>query len=74
LSGPTLSGSGHSGEMRWGFYIGGNVGWRFAERWTLMVGAQFQYLDNFEGSFGGRKVQLDMGATAMVTAGVGFNF
>jgi hypothetical protein len=72
--GPTISGRGQASEFLFGFYIGANASWRFSERWSLLAGAQYQYLGSYDHVFGGRKVELDMGSAIFVTAGIGFSF
>jgi hypothetical protein len=72
--GPTLSGSGSASGFELGFYVGATATYSLSERWDLVGGAQYQYLDNFRHNFGGRDVNLDFSQTILVTIGVGFKF
>jgi hypothetical protein len=70
----TSRGSGSACDFVWGGYVSGKVLYRFAENWSLEGGAQFQALGKFDQSLGGRRVELDLGETIFVTAGVSYSF
>jgi hypothetical protein len=72
--GPTLAGSGSATGVQLGFYVGGTATYALSDRWDLVGGAQYQYLDAFEHNFAGRAVTLDFRQTILVTIGVGFKF
>jgi hypothetical protein len=74
VRGATVSGDGHADDFLWGFYIAGNAAWQFSERWSVIGGVQFQDLNNFNHSFGGRQVEVDMSKSIFVTLGLSFNF
>ena len=74
MKGATLSGSGSADEFLWGFYVGGNASWQFAQRWSAVAGVQYQDLSDFNHAFGGRQVEVDMSKSIFVTVGLSFNF
>jgi len=74
IQGATASGSGHADEMLWGFYVAGNISWQFAERWSAVAGVQYQYLNDFSHSFGGRQVEVNLSESIFATVGISFNF
>jgi hypothetical protein len=74
VRGPAVSGTGHGSDFLWGFYVGGTVSYDLTERWSLVAGAQYQFLDQYRHIFGGREVEADFSQTILVTVGVGFKF
>ena len=74
VNGDPVSGSGHAGQMRFGGYAAGDVSWQFAQRWSVVAGAQYQTLGNFNHSYGGREVVLNLSHSVFATLGVSFNF
>jgi len=70
----SISGSGHDSEILWGAYVGANIAWDFSEKWSAVGGVQYQYLGNYEHTFGGRKVELDLSSSIFVTVGVSYRF
>jgi hypothetical protein len=74
VRGPALTGSGHGSDFLWGFYVSGTATYDLTERWSLVGGAQYQFLDQYQHTFGGRSVVVDFSQTILVTLGVGFNF
>ena len=74
MNGDTVSGSGHAGEMRFGGYVAGDIAWQFAQRWSVVAGAQYQTLGNLTHSYGGRDVTLNLSHSVFATFGVSFNF
>jgi hypothetical protein len=67
-------GSGSDWEVLWGCYAGANVAYQFAENWSVVGGAQYQYLGDYEHSFGGRKVEVDFTKSIFVTIGLSWTF
>jgi hypothetical protein len=74
VRGETLSGSGHTDPMCWGFYVGGSVAWQFAEHWGVLLGMQYQDLGKLNRSFGGRDVELDLSESIFATLGISYHF
>jgi hypothetical protein len=70
----TLSGRGDDWDVLWGGYVSAAVTWYLSERWSLIGGAQFQTLGDYEHSFGGRKVEVDLSNTWFVTLGLSYKF
>ena len=71
---PAVAGAGHNTQVLWGFYLGANAAYQFSERWSAILGVQFQDVGTYSHSFGGRQVDADLGHSVFVTAGVGWNF
>ena len=71
---PTLSGGGSDGELLWGFYLDATASYRFSERWSAILGVQYQDVGTYSHSFSGRRVDADLGHSVFVTLGVGWNF
>jgi len=74
MNGDTVSGSGHAGQMRFGGYAAGDISWQFAQRWSVVAGAQYQTLGNFTHSYGGREVVLNLSHSVFATLAVSWNF
>ena len=74
VSGAPLSGNGHADEMLWGFYAGATASYQFSQRWSAVAGVQYQDLQNFNHSFGGRQVEVKLSESLFVTVGVGLSF
>lgn len=70
----TLSGSGDDWDVLWGGYASATVTWALSERWSLAGGAQFQTLTDYEHSFGGREVEVNLGNCWFVTFGLTYTF
>jgi hypothetical protein len=70
----TLSGSGSDCDVLWGGYVSAAVTWYLSERWSLIGGGQFQTLGDYEHSFGGRKVEVDLSNCWFVTLGLSYKF
>ncbi len=68
------SGSGSDCDVLWGGYLSAALTCYLSERWSLVGGAQFQTLQNYEHSFGGREVEVDLGNTWFVTFGLSYKF
>jgi len=68
------SGSGSDCDVLWGGYINVALTWYLSERWSLVGGGQYQSLANYENSFGGRKVEVDLGHTWFMTFGLSYTF
>lgn len=70
----TLSGRGGDFDVLWGGYVSAAVTWYLSERWSLAGGAQYQTLGDYEHSFGGRKVEVDLNNSWFVTFGLSYKF
>jgi hypothetical protein len=57
-----------------GGYAGGGLAYALNEQWSVLAGAQFQTAGRSINEQGGKQSVLDMGATIVVTLGVGFSF
>ena len=68
------SGAGSDTSFQWGAYVGLNAAWQFAPLWSAVVGVQYQYLDVYEDTLGGRAVELDLNQSVGVTFGVSYSF
>src|SRR5437667_7319008 len=71
---PAVAGAGHNTQVLWGFYLGANAAYQFSERWSAILGVQFQDVGTYSHSFSGRQVDADLGSSVFVTAGLGWNF
>jgi outer membrane scaffolding protein for murein synthesis (MipA/OmpV family) len=69
-----VSGNGHADEMLWGFYVGATASWQFSPHWSAVAAVQYQDLQDFNHSFGGRPVEVKLSESIFVTVGVGWNF
>jgi len=72
--GSAASGSGSDSEMLSGAFLGADILWFFAESWSLTAGAEFEYLNDWEGSFGGNTVRLDFTRSLYATLGISRSF
>ncbi|MCU0786175.1 MAG: hypothetical protein MUF81_19425 [Verrucomicrobia bacterium] len=70
----THSGGGHDWDVLWGGYVSAAVTWYLSEHWSLIGGAQFQTLGDYEHSFGGRAVEMDLSNCWFVTLGLSCKF
>jgi hypothetical protein len=70
----TTAGSGHDFDALFGGYVAANVSWRFSERWSLVGGAQFQALTDYEHSFAGQNVGVTLSSSFFLTLGIGYEF
>jgi hypothetical protein len=68
------SGQGNDCDVLWGGYVEANVIYKLNEHWSAVGGAQYQNLDNYTHTFGGRKVAIDLSKSFFVTIGVGYSF
>ena len=73
-SSANLRGSGSDLDMLWGYYIAGNIAYELDERWSIVASAQYQSLNNYSHSFGGRLVEGDFNSAWFFTIGVGLKF
>jgi len=68
------SGSGSDFDVLWGGYVGVNAAWRFADRWSLVGGVQFQDLGHYNHDFAGQVVDLNLSEAFFLTFGLGNSF
>jgi hypothetical protein len=73
-SGAPLKGSDDTLKTKVGGYVGASLSWKFAERWSVLAGVQYQCLGTFTHSYGGRQVELDLSKSLFASIGVSFNF
>ncbi|HVV01350.1 MAG TPA: hypothetical protein VHH88_08305, partial [Verrucomicrobiae bacterium] len=72
--GAALSGHGSASGFQAGFYLAALASYQISDRWDIVGGAQYQFLNDFDHSIGGRDIELDFSKSLMVTLGVGFKF
>lgn len=70
----SYSGSGNDLGVLMGFYAGATTSWRFAERWSLQGGLQYENLGTYEQDFGGRTLQVDLNNAFYAAVGIGWCF
>lgn len=70
----TSRGDGDEFDGVLGGYASARISYRISERWSLEAGAQFQALNGFDEDVGGRRVEIDLGQSVFVTAGVSYTF
>jgi len=61
-------------HMLWGYYVAGNIAYELDERWSIVASAQYESLNNYTHSFGGRTVEGDFNSAWFFTIGVGLKF
>jgi hypothetical protein len=71
--GVTVSGSGSDSDFVFGAYVALNAGWQFNDRWSVVGSAQYQYLSDYQHSFGGRSVEADLKGI-FITLGIAYKF
>ncbi|MSU57438.1 MAG: hypothetical protein EXS35_04535 [Pedosphaera sp.] len=77
LPGPTSlpsAGRGRDHDLLWGWYVSANLSWDFNDRWSAVVGVQFQDLGKYRHDFGGRTAELDLSESIFVTIGLSRRF
>ncbi|MGB0579696.1 MAG: hypothetical protein ACPGVU_08360 [Limisphaerales bacterium] len=57
-----------------GAFVGANLQYELNPSTALLLGAQYQYLPEFDQSLGARRAVLEMDASVYVTAGLAFSF
>jgi hypothetical protein len=72
--GNTLKGHGSASGFDVGFYLEGLATYEINDRWDIVGGVQYQYLDNFRSTIDGRGVELHFSNSLMMTIGLGFKF
>ncbi|MCU0771965.1 MAG: hypothetical protein MUE94_09405 [Verrucomicrobia bacterium] len=74
--GGSMAASGGGDDLAFlvGAYAGASVAWDLSERWSVIGGAQFQYLGSYEQSFDWRSVELDFGQAIFATLGLQYSF
>ncbi len=66
----TEKGGGHDSDVLSGMHLGATLLWDVGEEWGMTVGAQFEYLNDWEGNFGGNTARLDFTRTFYATIGL----
>jgi hypothetical protein len=74
LSGDTLAGKGSDTDILFGYYGGGALYYQLTSQWSVQAGAYYQSLQNYEGTFAGRDVEVDFSDNIFVTLGLAFSF
>jgi len=70
----TSRGSGEDFEVLYGFYAGVDALYHIDEKWSVVVGAQFQNLGTYDHNFGGRTASLDLSKSIFIQAGLSCSF
>lgn len=70
----TTSGSADDTELLPGFYFGGNLDYRFNDRWSLHTALRYQYLKSFSVSAGTSAAELDFDSAFTASVGLEFKF
>jgi hypothetical protein len=70
----SISASASDSRALWGGYFAGSLTWQLSDRWSLLAGVQYQKLQEYEHSFAGQKVELNLQSSFFLTMGVGFSF
>jgi hypothetical protein len=68
------SGGGSDFDLLWGGYVGLDADYKISEHWGVSGGVQFQDLGNYNHSFGGREVNLDLSRSLFFLVGISYNF
>ena len=68
--GVTANGGGTDSEILSGAFLGADFLWHVTEKWSAVVGAEFEYLNDWEGDFGGSTVQFDFSRSLYATLGI----
>ena len=73
---PTVlrSGAGTHRETLAGGYVGANLSVAVAKSLNLLLGVQYQHVDNFTQRVGDKQAEIDFGKTVFATAGLSFSF
>ena len=72
--GATANGGGTDSETLSGAFLGADLFWSVTEKWSAAVGVEFEYLNDWEGNFGGSTVQLDFTRSLYATLGISREF
>jgi hypothetical protein len=70
----TFNGSSSETGVVAGGYVGADLKVKLNDRWDLFGGVQYQYLQDFKQSIGGRQATLRLDQTVFATAGLSFSF
>ena len=70
----STSGNGGACKTLWGGYAAASVTWQLDEHWNLIGSAQYQAVNKYVTSFGGRSAVLDMQGSVFLTVGLGCSF
>jgi hypothetical protein len=67
-------GDGDDFGVLWGGYVSGKISYRINDQWRVEGGAQFQALGQYDERIDGRRVEVDLGKSIFVTAGISYSF
>jgi len=70
----TASGQDSDFRMLWGYYASFDAAYQFSRRWGVEGGLQFQDLGEYDHSFKGREVALDLSRSLYVELGISYSF
>ena len=70
----TFNGNSSETGVVGGGYVGADIKVKLNDRWDLFGGVQYQYLQDFKQSLGGRQVTLRLDQTVFATAGLSYSF
>ncbi len=68
------TGGGRNSANLSGMYLGADLLWLVTENWHLTAGAEFEYLNDWEGDFGAGTASLDFTRTLYATLGIARDF
>ncbi len=68
------SGSNSNNDILVGLFVEAGLDYAFSEQWSAFTGLQYQYLDDFSQSAGGKEVNLDLSKSIYYVLGVRWRF
>jgi hypothetical protein len=69
-----FAGGGSDNKWRVGYYLAANAEYQFTEDWSVVGGAQYQSLANYDQAISGRRVEIDLSNSIFVTLGLSYRF
>ena len=70
----TFNGTANETGVVGGGYVGLDLKVKLNERWDITGGVQYQYLQDFKQSLGGRQATLHLDQTVVASLGLNFSF
>jgi hypothetical protein len=70
----SVSGGGSDSDLLVGAYVSGEAAYQLGPAWEVFGAVQFQYLDKYSHTEGGRTAVLDMTKSLFVSVGVNYSF
>jgi hypothetical protein len=68
------AGSGNDTSLQWGGYAGLSASWQLSGCWSAEAGFQFQSLDDYRHTLGGRAAELNLSESYIITWGINYSF